>query len=63
MSDDFNMSVRKFLKQLGVTSQQEIERAVRETGAAGPLKVKAVLTIEGLPLEHVVEGVIEAPKA
>ena len=27
--DDFNMSMRKFLKQVGVTSQQEIEAAVR----------------------------------
>lgn len=26
MSDDFNMSMRKFLKQVGVTSQQAIER-------------------------------------
>ncbi|MDP5083976.1 MAG: DUF6494 family protein, partial [Yoonia sp.] len=27
MSDDFNMSMRKFLKQVGVTSQQAIEEA------------------------------------
>ena len=26
----FNLSTRKFLKQLGVTSQREIERGVRE---------------------------------
>ena len=31
MDDDkFNMSLRKFLKQVGVTSQREIERVVRE---------------------------------
>ena len=31
MSDDaFNMSVRKFLKEVGVTSQRKIEEAVRE---------------------------------
>jgi hypothetical protein len=31
MDDDrFNMSMRKFLKQVGVTSQQEIERVARE---------------------------------
>ena len=29
MSDDFNMSMRKFLKQVGVTSQQAIEEAMR----------------------------------
>ena len=28
--DQFNMSVRRFLKHLGVSSQQEIERVVRE---------------------------------
>ena len=30
MGEEFNMSMRKFLKQVGVTSQQEIERIVRE---------------------------------
>ncbi|MEM6904637.1 MAG: DUF6494 family protein [Pseudomonadota bacterium] len=64
MTDDaFNMSMRKFLKQVGVTSQQEIERAVRDVEpAARPLKVRAVITIEALGMEHVVEGEIEAPK-
>ena len=62
MSDDaFNMSMRKFLKQVGVTSQQQIEAAVREARAAGKLsgdslRVKVVLTLEGLDMEHVVEG-------
>ena len=31
--DKFNMSLRKFLKQVGVTSQREIERVVREKGS------------------------------
>ena len=30
MSDDFNMTMRKFLKQVGVTSQQAIEEAQRQ---------------------------------
>ncbi|MCY0093662.1 DUF6494 family protein [Hoeflea ulvae] len=63
MSDeDFNLSMRKFLKQVGVTSQQQIEALVR-SGAAGtgPLKLKAVLTAEGTDLEHVVTGEIELP--
>jgi hypothetical protein len=56
----FNLSLRKFLKQVGVTSQREIERVVRERGpAAGPLKVKVVLTAEGTGLNHVVEGDID----
>ncbi|WP_420413584.1 DUF6494 family protein [Roseibium sp.] len=61
MNDDFNMSMRKFLKQVGVTSQQAIENAVREAGgpAGKNLKIKAVLTIEELGMEHVVEGEIK----
>lgn len=62
MTDDtFNMSMRKFLKQVGVTSQQQIERVVREKGLAGKgkLKVKMVLTAEGTDLQHVVEEEIE----
>jgi hypothetical protein len=54
--DKFNMSVRKFLKQVGVTSQREIERIVRERGIDhGKLKVKIVLTAAGTPLHHTVE--------
>ena len=34
--DVFNMSLRKFLKKVGVTSQREIEKAVREAIDAGP---------------------------
>ena len=63
MNDDvFNMSIRKFLKQVGVTSQREIEQAVRaavESGKLGgseTLNVKATLTIEGLGLSHDIEG-------
>jgi hypothetical protein len=60
--DKFNLSLRKFLKQVGVTSQREIERIVRERGAdkaKGPLKVKMVLTAEGTDLKHAVEGSID----
>ena len=61
--DQFNMSVRRFLKHLGVTSQQEIERIVRERHlTSGKLKVRAVLSAEGTDLNHVVEGEIELPK-
>ncbi|MEM7643595.1 MAG: DUF6494 family protein [Pseudomonadota bacterium] len=59
MSDDFNMSMRKFLKQVGVTSQQEIEKAARTSGQPGPFHAKVVLTIDGLDLEHVVTGTID----
>ena len=63
MSEEaFNMSLRKFLKNVGVTSQREIEAIVRSGQAGGgKLKVKMVLTAEGTPLNHVVEGNIELP--
>ena len=58
--DKFNMSVRKFLKQVGVTSQREIERIVREKGIdRGKLKVKIVLTAAGTDLSHTVEGELD----
>ena len=57
----FNMSLRKFLKQVGVTSQQQIEKAVREGGleGKGSLKVRVVLSAEGTDLNHIVEGEID----
>ena len=60
----FNMSVRKFLKRLGVTSQREIEIAVREQLQAGALRgdeqldVEARVTVTGIPQETVVKGKI-----
>ncbi len=61
MDDEkLNMSLRKFLKQVGVTSQQQIERAVRESGKTdGKVALKVVLSGPGIGLEHVVEGEIE----
>lgn len=57
----FNMSMRKFLKEVGVTSQQAIERVVREEklGGTGKLKVTMVLTGDGTGLRHVVDGEID----
>jgi len=58
--EKFNMSLRKFLKQVGVTSQQQIERAVRESGKTdGAIAVKVVLSSQDVDLNHVVEGEIE----
>ena len=63
--DVFNASLRKFLKQVGVTSQREIEKAVREAVESGKLKgheklpAKMVLTIGGLTLSHEVNDEIE----
>ena len=63
--DVFNASLRKFLKQVGVTSQREIEKAVRDAIDAGKLKgneklpAKMVLTIGGIALSHEVNDEIE----
>lgn len=63
MSEDaFNMSVRKFLKEVGVTSQREIEAMVREGQVSGrKVKLRMTLTAEGTHLNHVVSGEIELP--
>ncbi len=57
----FNMSMRKYLKEVGVTSQQAIEQVVRDEGLGGKgkLKMKIVLTAEGTALNHVVDGSID----
>ena len=62
--DAFNMSVRKFLKKVGVTAQREIEQAVRDAEAAGKLKsgalpAKATFTIGGVNLTFDVTGEVE----
>jgi hypothetical protein len=62
--DRFNMDIRKFLKVVGVTSQREIENAVRAALAKGKLgestllKPRVTLSIPELGLEHVVDGEI-----
>ena len=63
--DKFNLELRKFLKKLGITSQRDIEAAVRDAIDRGRLKgseslsVKARVTIETLGMETIVEGEIE----
>jgi hypothetical protein len=63
--DRFNMSIRKFLKAVGVTSQREIENAVRDAVKTGKLKgnetlkAKVVLTLSGVALKHEIDGDIE----
>jgi len=60
-NEQFNLSLRRFLKQVGISSQQEIERIVREHNLAGKgtLKVKMVLTAADTDLHHEVHGAIE----
>ena len=60
----FNMSVRKFLKTLGVTAQREIELAVREQLDSGDLQgdealdATATVKVAGLSRDVVVTGKI-----
>ena len=60
----FNLSVRRFLKKLGVTSQREIELGVREQIDAGALQgderleARAVVTVDSLEREIVITGEI-----
>lgn len=59
-----NMSVRKFLKKLGVTAQREIEAGVRALVESGELaedaklEVRATVVVDGLPQDIVVDGTI-----
>jgi hypothetical protein len=63
--ESLNMSLRKFLKVVGVTSQQEIEKAIRAAVADGRLKgnesieAQMVLTIGKVGLNHKINGQIE----
>ena len=53
--DEVTMSIRKFLKKVGITSQQEIEKVYV---GKGKVKVKMVLSCKELNLEHVIKGEI-----
>ena len=61
MTEDFNMSMRKFLKQVGVTSQKAIEDALRDAvnTEGQSFQAKMVLTLDGVDMEHVVTGTIK----
>jgi hypothetical protein len=61
----FNISLRRLLKQFGVTAQREVEKAVQASLAAGALNGREILqarismVVEGLPTDISVEGPIE----
>ena len=61
--ENFNISMRKFLKKVGVTSQQKIEEAVRKGIEnnlinTNKIKVKVKLEIKELDLNHEIDGEI-----
>jgi hypothetical protein len=63
--DKLNDSLRKFLKTVGVTSQREIEKAIRDAVQSGKIKgneklpAKVVLTVGGVGLNYEVKGDLE----
>ena len=60
--ETFNLSLRKFLKMVGVNSQREIEQAVAKSGAAagnGPLKASMTLEIAELDFKVKFDGDIK----
>jgi hypothetical protein len=62
--DALNLSLRKFLKKVGVTSQREIEQAVRAALGSGRLKgdetlpARVMLTVDGIGLAIEIKGTI-----
>jgi hypothetical protein len=62
--DVFNLSIRKFLKKVGITSQREIEKAIRDALVNGQLKdddildVRVELKMDQLPSAVVIDGKI-----
>ena len=66
MDDEkINISVRKFLKNVGITSQRKIEEKIRDKFKYGEIKdinkikVKATITSDTLGLNESIDGEIE----
>ncbi len=63
--DRFNMSVRKFLKKVGVTAQRDIETSIRNALAEGKLSgegrvtARAVISLEGFDSATEITGEID----
>jgi len=64
-TETFNLSIRKFLKMVGVNSQREIEQAVANAVAGGVIAgtetfaAKVTLEIAGLKLDVTYDGEIK----
>ena len=62
--DKFNMEIRKFLKQVGVTSQREIEHVIMKAVETGKLSgketfdIKMTLEAPSVDIKHCIEGKI-----
>jgi len=64
-NDQLNMNIRKYLKKVGVTSQREIESAIRNALADGHIKgdetlpVKVTLSVSEIDLSVDIDGDID----
>ncbi len=62
--DVFNMQIRKFLKRVGIQSQREIEKSVRDALESGQLtgsetlNAKVELSVTELGVEHTISDTI-----
>ncbi|MBI2992636.1 MAG: hypothetical protein HYY48_00475 [Gammaproteobacteria bacterium] len=62
--EQFNMELRKFLKKVGITSQREIEQAVRKAWDAGKIKsgvqidASMQLRIPAVGLDTTIDGTL-----
>ena len=61
--EKFNISMRKFLKKVGISSQQKIEESIKEgikkeTLQNDNLKISVKLEIKEINLVHCVDGII-----
>jgi uncharacterized protein DUF6494 len=63
--ETFNLSIRKFLKVVGIGSQREIERAVAQAIGDGAIKgtesfpAQVTLTVKGLNVDISFDGTIK----
>jgi len=63
--ETFNLSIRKFLKMVGINSQREIEQAVAHALATGTIKgseafpAKVTLVVAGLGIDVGFDGEVK----
>jgi hypothetical protein len=58
--EKLNLTLRKFLKEFGITSQRVIEQAVAASGkTSGRIEITATIKASGIGLDHEVKGALD----
>ena len=59
--EKLNISIRKFLKNVGITSQRKIEEKIRESNPNSSKKIKIIVNLvsDELDLNEKIEGKID----